>query len=138
MANTKTNKMTKAVAFTLALEALNASNLPNKAEAMEKISKEIENISKKSSGSGKPTAKQIANAGLGETVVEFLREHPTQMFTISELMKQVQGLPADISNQKMTSIFRLDSVKPHYRREMVKGKAYFQYVEAVEMEEEDE
>ena len=134
----KTTKMTKATAFTIALELVNQSDLPNKAEVAEKISKEIENLSKKNSKSGKPTAKQVANMGLGEALVSFLREHSTQMFTVSELMKNVPNLPEDISNQKMTSLLRLESVKPYYRREMVKGKAYFQYVEPTEVDEDGE
>lgn len=131
-------KMTKATAFAIALELVNQSNHPEKALVMEKISKEIENLQKKNSKSGKPTAKQIANAGLGEALVSFLREHSTQMFTVSELMKSVPNLPEDISNQKMTGLFRLESVKPYYRREMVKGKAYFQYVEPTEVDEDGE
>lgn len=130
MATTNTtNKMTKATAFAIALELVEQSNHPDKALVMEKISKEIENLSKKNSKSGKPTAKQTANMGLGELVVDFLRENPNQMFTITEMLKAIPGLPAEITNQKLTSIFRLESVKPFVNREMVKGKAYFQYAE---------
>ena len=128
--------MTKATAFTIALELVNQSDLPNKAEVAEKISKEIENLSKKNSKSGKPTAKQVANMGLGEIVVDFLRENADSKYTITELMKQVPGLPAEITNQKLTSIFRLDAVKPFVNREMEKGKAYFSYKEVAEDGEE--
>jgi len=131
-------KMTKATAFAIALELVNQSNHPEKALVMEKISKEIENLQKKNSKSGKPTAKQIANAGLGDALVSFLREHSTQMFTVSELMKNVPNLPEDISNQKMTGLFRLDNVRPYYRRDVVKGKAYFQYAEPTEDEDGEE
>jgi hypothetical protein len=128
--------MTKVSAFTIALELINQSNHPQKAEVAEKVAKEIEQLSKKKSGnSAKQTAKQTANEAMGEKVVSFLRDNHNQMFTIGELMKQVEGLPEDISNQKMTSIFRLETVKPFYRREMVKGKAYFQYAEAEEVAE---
>lgn len=125
MANT--TKMTKATAFAIALELVQQSGRPDAAEVAEKIAKEIEQLSKKNSGSGKPTAKQTANMGLGELVVAFLREHPENRYTITELMKQVPGLPEEITNQKLTGIFRLESVKPFFTREMVKGKAYFQY-----------
>lgn len=135
----KTAKMTKAAAFTLAVQALEASSLPNKDEAIAKVLKEIENLQKKNSkGAGAPTKKQVANMGLGDQVVQYLAAHPSQMFTIGELMKNVPDLPEDISNQKMTSLFRLESVKPYYRREMIKGKAYFQYTEPVDTEEEEE
>ena len=124
-----TNKMTKAIAFGIALEVLEQSTHPQKSEVMEKIAKEIENLGKKS-GSTKPTAKQVANMGLGELVVEFLRNHPDERFTVTQLMKQVEGLPAEITNQKLTPLFRLDSVKPFVIRTMDKGKAYYQYATA--------
>ena len=133
----KAPKFTKAMAFAIAAEALAQSSHPQAQEARAKVLAEIDNLAKKKSGSSaKQTAKQTANIGLGESIVGFLAEHPNQMFTIGELMKQVPNLPEDISNQKMTSLFRLDSVKPYYRREMVKGKAYFQYAEPVAEDEE--
>lgn len=126
----KTTKMTKAVAFNMAIEALRNSADPKAPEAIAKLENELIQLAKKnSSTSGKLTAKQTANLGLGEMVVAFLRENPTQQFTISELMKKVPGLPEEITNQKLTGIFRLESVKPFFKREMVKGKAYFQYAE---------
>ena len=87
---------------------------------------EIELLGKKNSPS-KETPQQVANRGLGEMVVDFLREHEGERFTVTELMKQVEGLPDEITNQRMTSLFRLDSVKPFVSRTMEKGRAYFQY-----------
>ena len=133
-----TTKMTNKVAFELAISALSASTLPDKDEAIAKIAKAIEQLEKKNSKtSGKLTPKQTANLAIGDAVVEFLRSKPTQMFSISELLKQVEGLPEDMSSQRMTAIFRQDNVRPYYRRETVKGKSYFQYREAVETEEEE-
>ena len=134
----KTTKMTKATAFAIALEVLENSNHPDREQVIAKIAKEIENISKKSAGSGKPTAKQVANIGLGDMVVNFLRDHADKKFTVTELMKQIPGLPAEITNQRMTALFRLDSVKPYFERTMDKGKAYFQYAEPAEVVEDEE
>ncbi len=131
----KTTKMTKASAFSIALALVEQSNHPDKVAVAEKIAKEIENISKKSAGSGKPTAKQTANLGLGELVVAHLRANPNQMFTVTELMKSVEGLPAEITNQKLTAILRLESVKPFLSRTMDKGKAYFKYAQPAEVED---
>ena len=134
-----TTKMTNKVAFEMAITALSASDLANKDEAIAKIAKAIEQLEKKNSKtSGKLTPKQTANLAIGDAVVEFLRSKPTQMFSIAELLKQVEGLPEDVSPQKMTAIFRLDNVRPYYRREMVKGRAYFQYTEMTEVDEEEE
>lgn len=132
---TTTKNMTKAQAFAIALEVLNASAHPEKNDAMAKISKEIENIAKKSAGNGKPTAKQTANMGLGEMVVEFLRDHADTAYTVTELMKSVPGLPAEITNQKLTALFRLDNVKPFVERSMEKGKAYYKYATPSEVVE---
>ena len=134
-----TTKMTNKTAFELAISALENSGIPQREEAIAKIAKAIEQLDKKNSKtSGKLTAKQTANLGLGEMIVQYLAEHPTQMFTIAELMKNIEGLPEDISNQKMTSIFRLESVKPYYTRELVKGRAYFQYKATSDEVAEDE
>ena len=92
----------------------------------EKLAHEVELLGKKNSPS-KLTPQQVANRGLGEMVVDFLREHEGERFTVTELMKQVEGLPAEITNQRMTGLFRLDSVQPFVSRTMEKGRAYFQY-----------
>jgi hypothetical protein len=128
MATTE-KKMTKVNALTIALELVEKSTHAEKDSVADKIRKEIENLSKKS-GVGKPTAKQTANMGLGELVVEHLRNNPTERFTVTQLMKSVEGLPAEITNQKLTALFRLDNVKPYVNRTMDKGVAYFQYATA--------
>ena len=119
-------KMTNKTALEIAISVLSADNAHD--EAVAKLQKMLESLEKKKSAPSKAqTAKATANMGLGELIVQHLRENPNQMFTITELMKSVEGLPAEITNQKLTAIFRLDSVKPYYTRTMEKGKAYFQY-----------
>ena len=141
MATTNTTtKITNKVALEKAIACVQcyAENTPETAEVVVKLQKMLESLEKKNSKSGKPTAKQIANMGLGEIVVSFLRENADQKFTITELMKQDPGLPEEITNQKMTGLFRLESVKPFYERTMDKGKAYFQYKEAEVVEDGEE
>jgi hypothetical protein len=123
---TNEKKMTKVNALTIALELVEKSTHAEKDAVAEKIRKEIENLSKKS-GVGKPTAKQTANMGLGELVVGYLRNNSTERYTVTQLMKLVEGLPAEITNQRLTALFRLDSVKPYVNRSMEKGVAFFQY-----------
>ena len=131
---TNEKKMTKVNALTIALELVEKSTHAEKDAVAEKIRKEIENLSKKS-GAGKPTAKQTANMALGEKVIDFLREHPTERFTVTELLKQVPGLPADMTNQRLTALFRIPDVYAHSDRFMEKGRAYYQYVEPAISEE---
>ena len=136
MANTK--KMTNKTALEIALALVLESAHPEKAEVAEKLTKQIESIAKKNSKtSGKLTPKQIANLEIGESVVQYLRENPTQMFSIAELLKNVPNMPEDMSSQRLTAVFRQDNVRPYYRRDTVKGKSYFQYCESVEEEVEE-
>ena len=140
MATMTEKKITNKVALekAIACMSLYGEHTPETAEVIAKLEKMLESTAKKNSKSGKPTAKQTANMGLGELVLSHLRENPNQMFTITELMKSVEGLPAEITNQKLTAIMRLDSVKPFIKRTMDKGKAYFQYAESAEVEEEED
>jgi len=131
----KNKEMTKVNALTIALELVEQSAHAEKEAVANKIRKEIENLSKKSTTL---TPKQTANMGLGELVVEFLRNHPNDRYTVTQLMKSVEGLPAEITNQRVTSLFRLDSVKPYFVRTMEKGVAYFQYANPDAEADEDE
>ena len=127
MATTK-NAMTKASAFAIALELVNQSTHPQKDEIAAKIAKELETLAnKKSSPSKAQVAKQTANVGLGEVVLSFLRDNEGKSFTVTEMLKEISGLPAEITNQKLTYILRMDAVKPFISKEMVKGKAMYAY-----------
>ncbi len=138
MATTK-NAMTNKSALEIALGMVLESAHPDKALVAEKLQKQIASLEKKKSSPSKAqTAKAIANASLGEMVVEFLRNDPNRMVTITEMLKEIPGLPAEITNQKLTSILRLESVKPFYIREMVKGKAMFKYNASAEVVEEED
>jgi hypothetical protein len=138
MANEK--KMTKAVAFELAIKALNESELPDASEAVEKIRKEIENLAKKKSSNGKPTKKQEANSALAEQVAVYMASHPNQMFTVTELVKGVPGLPADMSTQRMTPLLTALVNDGSVSKSKDKGKSYYKWVvaDATPTEDEDE
>ena len=129
MANEKKNeKMTKAVAFQMAITALENSTDPKASEAVEKIRKEIENLAKKKSGNGKPTKKQEANSALAEQVAVYMASHPNQMFTVTELVKGVPGLPADMSTQKMTPLLTALVNEGYVAKTKEKGKSLYQWV----------
>ena len=127
MATTK-NAMTKASAFAIALELVNQSTHPQKDEVAAKIVKELESLAnKKSAPSKAQVAKQTANVGLGEVVLSFLRDNSGKSFTVTDMLKEISGLPEEITNQKLTYILRMDAVKPFISKEMVKGKAMYSY-----------
>lgn len=126
MANNK--GMTKVQAFTIALELVNQSNHPNKAEVSAKISKEIEQLSNR-----KPTTKETIEQEVrrkrGEMLVNFLRDHRNERFTVTQLQTAVPDFPAEISNSAVTSLFRLPDVIAHHIRTVDKGRAYYQYAD---------
>ena len=141
MANEKKNeKMTKAVAFQMAISALENSTDPKATEAIEKIAKEIANLAKKKSGNGKPTKKQEANSALAEQVGVYMASHPNQMFTVTELVKGVPGLPADMSTQKMTPLLTALVNDGSVSKSKDKGKSYYKWAvaDATPTEDEDE
>ena len=133
MATTK--NMTKAVAFALAIEALNASNLENRDEAVAKIAKEIENLSKKNSKSGAPTKAQIENAELARGIVEFMSAQPNRLFSIAELSKECPAVMGK-TPQKIRPLLSALIKENLVERTEEKGKPMFQFVGEIDEEEE--
>ena len=135
----KNEKMTKAVAFQMAISALETSTDPKAPEAVEKIRKEIENLAKKKSGNGTPTKKQVANAGLAEQVADHMAENPARLWTVSELVKEVPNMPADMSTQRMTPLLTALVNEGYVAKTKEKGKSLYQWVApAAPSEGEDE
>lgn len=84
---------------------------------------EMELLQKKNaSRSNKPTAKQMANAEIADTVYDAMVNG--KMYTVSDI-KALVPILADANPQKVTAILTKlrDSVR--VRRETVKGRAYF-------------
>ena len=134
----KNEKMTKAVAFQMAITALETSTDPKASEAIEKIAKEIENLAKKKSGNGTPTKKQVANAGLAEQVADHMAENPARLWTVTELVKEVPNMPADMSTQRMTPLLTALVNEGYVAKTKEKGKSLYQWVAVATPEGEDE
>lgn len=154
MSNNMEKKFTKAIAFGTAgkvfagmnpdevldtvIVTVEGKEVPMEITAgmmAEKLFKEVESIQKKAS-SGKLNPVQLANRHLGEVVLNFLRENVGKRYTCTQLMKEVPGLPEEITNAKMTSIIYQETVKPFVKRTEDKGRAYFEYLtEDAETEE---
>ena len=124
----KNKEMTKVQAFTIALELVKNSTLANKDEVYAKISKEIEHLSNRKP-STKEAIEQEVRRQRGELLVNFLREHRDERFTVTQLQTAVTGFPAEISNSAVTSLFRLPDVIAHHVRTVDKGRAYYQYAD---------
>lgn len=120
MANNK--KMTKAQMFNQIL-----SNYPLTPAEVEFIEHELELLAKKNSAEKKPTAQQVANQGVAEAIIAHMSAEPTRLFTITELIKEVE-VCADLTNQRVSAIVRNLKDEGKVERIEEKRKAYFRVV----------
>jgi hypothetical protein len=128
MTNTKTTKLTKRDHFNTLLSITEVAENP---VLVAFIEHELELLDKKNAADRKPTAVQVANDGLREAILDFMKEG--KGYTVSDLIKQVPAC-ADLSQSKVSAILRPlllvtakgeanpDGVLERYEE---KGKAYF-------------
>lgn len=120
MANTE-KKMTYVEALDIVL-----AGKPITEEVRQKLEKMREGYVKKSTTpNAKTEAKRSANLAMGEMVLDFLASHPSERFTVTQLMKSVPGLPDEITNSKLTYILHMEGIVGRYTRTDEKGRAYF-------------
>ena len=91
--------------------------------AVEFIEHELELLAKKNSSEKKPTAVQLANEGIKETILETLATEGKKM-TISEMQK-VNAELAELQNQKISALIRQLVNDGKVERVEEKRKAYF-------------
>jgi hypothetical protein len=120
MANEK--KMTKAVAWGIVRGIVKESGHPKTEELLSKIDNELGLLEKKNSSEKKPTATQVANEGLKQSIVEGVEAN--RVYTIGELVKEIPAC-AELSTSKMSALLRqlIDAGK--VVRTEDKRKAYF-------------
>lgn len=117
MANTK--KMTKADYFK---QILANYNLTDEEKAF--IEHELELLAKKNSAEKKPTAQQVANAGVADAIYEGMVEGT--LYSITDLIKQIPAC-ADLTNQRVSAIVR-GMIGSKVERIEEKRKAYFRKI----------
>lgn len=117
MANTK--KMTKADYFK---QILANYTLTDEEKAF--IEHELELLAKKNSAEKKPTAQQVANAGVADAIYEGMVEGT--LYTITDLIKTVPEC-ADLTNQRVSAIVR-GMIGTKVERIEEKRKAYFRKI----------
>ena len=130
--NTNTKKLTQADHFTALLTYLDehpGAMFPSPkgditAEQMaEFITRRLELLEKKSSADKKPTAQQEANAVIKTAVLATLADGKKR--TVTDLLKDVDDLPEDMTNQRMSALVRQMVEAGQVMREEIKRKAYF-------------
>ena len=115
-------KMTKREMFT---EMLNKYNFTEDEKAF--INHELELLAKKNSTDKKPTAQQIANAGIIEAIVEGME--PNRLYTITEIIKEIPACN-ELTNQRVSALVRqtYNCANPRIERIEDKRKAYFRKI----------
>jgi hypothetical protein len=123
MANTATStKLTKAQKFAM-LRAIPA--VADNAMLVEFIDHEVELLTKKNSADKKPTAQQVANAGIATAIIEGME--PNRLYTVTEVIKSIPAC-ADLTNQRVSALLRQLVEAGKVKRTEDKRKAYFQVV----------
>lgn len=96
-----TKKMTHKDYFTALLEMPEVQNYPGMTEFIEG---RITALEKKASAPKKESEADKVKSGIKADVLAFLSANEGKKFTITQMMKQVPNLPAEISNQRLTSL----------------------------------
>ena len=90
------------------------------------IDHELELLAKKNASEKKPTAQQVANEGLKQTIVDVLTENGGLM-TVTDVQKSCEEL-AELSNQRVSALLRQLKDEGKVERVEDKRKAYFKAV----------
>ena len=119
-----TKKMTKKDMFTAMLNKYAFT-----ADERAFIEHELELLNRKSaSGERKPTATQVANAGIKDSIVAFMEENPNRIFTISEIVKECPECQ-ELTGQKVSALISQLIKENKVERIEEKRKAYFKIVQ---------
>ena len=113
-------KMTKREKFEMLMAISEVKSNPVLSEF---IAHELELLAKKNTSEKKPTAVQVANEGLKQTIMDVLNENGGLM-TVTDIQKSCEEL-AVLSNQKVSALIR--QLKDDGKVEKVedKRKSYF-------------
>ena len=113
-------KMTKRDYFTAILSKYDLT-----ADEKAFVEHELELLAKKNSSEKKPTAQQLANEGIKETILRVLNENGGLM-TVSEILKADPAL-SELTNQRVSALLR-QMIGTSVERVEDKRKAYFKAV----------
>ena len=113
-------KMTKREQFEM---LANIAEVKANPMLMEFIAHELELLAKKNTSEKKPTAQQVANEGIKQTIIDVLTENGGLM-TITDIQKASADL-ADLSNQKLSALVRQLKDAGMVEKVEDKRKSYF-------------
>jgi hypothetical protein len=117
-----TKKMTHKDYFTALLDMPEVQNYPGMTEFIEG---RITALEKKASAPKKESEADKVKTGIKADVLAFLSANEGKKFTITQMMKSVPNLPADISNQRLTSLVTQMVRENEVERVVEKRVSYF-------------
>jgi hypothetical protein len=117
-----TKKMTHKDYFAALLEMPEVQNYPGMTEFIEG---RITALEKKASAPKKESEADKVKSGIKADVLAFLSANEGKKFTVTQMMKQVPNLPADISNQRLTSLVTQMVRENEVERVVEKRVSYF-------------
>ena len=117
-----TKKMTHKDYFTALLEMPEVQNYPGMTEFIEG---RITALEKKASAPKKESEADKVKSGIKADVLAFLSANEGKKFTVTQMMKQVPNLPAEISNQRLTSLVTQMVRENEVERVVEKRVSYF-------------
>ena len=120
--NTTSTKLTKAQKFAIIADLPEVKSNPMLSDF---IAHEVELLSKKNSAEKKPTAQQVANAGIVTAIIEGME--PNRLYTVTEVIKSIPAC-ADLTNQRVSALLRQLVEAGKVKRTEDKRKAYFSLV----------
>lgn len=94
------------------------------------IEHEIELLANKrinANGERKMTAQQAANVVIKTNIVELLASDATRLFSVTEIIKEAEGIPEDMTSQRMTALLTQLIAEEKIQRIKDKRKTFFQY-----------
>lgn len=129
-----TVKMTKRDYYTrlLMIDAVQADT-----GMVEFINHELELLAKKSASSKgnttrKPTAQQIANAGIKDRILAMLAENPNRIYSATEIAKAMSTEADEVSTSRASALLSQLVKNNEVTKVTEKRKSYFQHAEPVE------
>ena len=117
-----TKKMTHKDYFTALLDMPEVQNYPGMTEFIEG---RITALEKKASAPKKESEADKVKSSIKSDVLAFLSANEGKKFTITQMMKQVHNLPAEISNQRLTSLVTQMVRENEVERVVEKRVSYF-------------
>ena len=125
-------KLTKKVALSLAIAALNGEALSTEfttADVVAKLNEMVVQLDKKTGAEKPMTEQQKQNLGYKTDLLAVLADGKAR--TATELMKEVPTFPEDMSNQRVSQLLRQLILDGKVKKETVKGKTLFSIAEGV-------